>query len=368
MLKRLLDSKNRILASPVFLARFFFVMIATGMMALIAWESKQAPLLFSIIGFVGALGFVVIEVSTKTISARKIVIAAVGVLCGIFFGEQFYPTFHKLTGLFLQFIDISRVRSVSKTAIPEITISSETSRLICHVMFGYFGLVLALRHADWLHIGNLKFYLASPGDRPKVLDSSVIVDGRIMDIIALRLFNGPILIPNFVLAEIQTLADSADPTRRARGRRGLDVLDKLRAGCKSLDTIETDYPGIRQVDQKLVQLCREINAELVTNDFNLQKIAQVQQVQTINLNEMAEALRPSAYIGEVCQIKIVKPGREPGQGVGYFEDGSMVVVDHASELVGREIEVVVVSILQNPSGRLIFARVNDEEPRGQARA
>jgi uncharacterized protein YacL len=168
-------------------------------------------------------------------------------------------------------------------------------------------------------------------------------------------------VPNFVLNEIQTIADASDPNRKMRGRRGLEVLEGLRDICKTLELIDKDYPESPGVDQKLVQLCRDMDAHMITNDYNLQKIAQLHQITVINVNEIANALKPTVYIGETFNLTIVREGKEAGQGVGYLEDGTMVVVDDAHQWLGQEITVIVSSILQTSSGRLVFARFREDE-------
>ncbi|MBI1783512.1 PIN/TRAM domain-containing protein [Candidatus Sumerlaeota bacterium] len=358
------------LFKPVVLTRLFFVLLSTWMATYLAWDTQQDPLLFSLLGFAGGLFFVLIEYATQAIASRKIVLAAFGWFVGLIFAQMFYPTFGWLAGLVLQVINALTPISIDKAdqmRIPKNLVTPDMARFICHMMFGYFGLVLALRHADWLRIGNLKFYLANPTDRAKVLDSSAIIDGRVIEVVSLGLLNGPILVPNFVLNEVQFLSDAPDAQKRARGKRGLEVLDKLRTNCKTLDLIATDYPDLAEVDQKLVRLCREMNADMITNDYNLQKVAQMHQIHTINLNELSAALRPTVYIGETLVLRIVKQGKESRQGVGYLEDGSMVVVDGADGLIGQDCDVTISSILQNPSGRLIFARLCEEgRPKGVA--
>lgn len=326
---------------PVFFARVIFILMMTwlGVLLALSYDPPRNPLLFSSVAFIGSVIFVIFEYATNAISSRKILTAGVGLFLGLIFAQLFYP------------------------CVPERIVEPKTSRFICSILFGYFGIVLALRHSDWLRPGNLKFFFVNPMDKPKVLDSSVIIDGRIGDVLAYRLVGGPIIVPSFVLNEIQGIADSSDPYRRARGRRGLDVLDRLRKNCKTLDIIETDFPDHAEVDQKLVQLCKATNSDLVTNDFNLQKIAELHQIHVFNLNELADALRPSVYVGETLELMIVRPGKEAGQGIGYLEDGTMIVVEGADNLIGTECEIVVSNILQNPSGRLIFARIRDDESR-----
>lgn len=356
---------------PVVLARLFFILICAWLGAYLAREIRDESFTFAIAGITFGATIVLIEYSTRTISSRKIILSMIGLMCGLLIAQLIHPTFATLLTLVIKAMDIFTPMSLSNQEGPisnRLLITPETSRFICHILFGYFGLVLALRHADWLRLGNLKLYLANPADRAKILDTSVIIDGRVLEITSLELFEGPILVPSFVVNELQTLSDSADPHKRSRGKRGLDVLDKLRIGCPSLELISTDYPELSAVDDKLIRLCGELNGELITNDSNLQKVAQIHQIKTINVHELASALRPAVYVGEAMILKITKPGKEHDQGLAYLEDGTMVVVDGAYDRIGTECEIVVTSILQNPSGRLIFAKLAHEESRPQAKA
>ena len=293
--------------------------------------------LYSLIALFAALIITIVEHATDAISSHKILMAALGLTAGLIFSSLFYPT------------------------IPAGLADPQSARIVCNLFFGYFGIILAIKHAERFHLSRLKFFLSQPHERPKVLDSSVIIDGRIRELVELQVISGPILIPNFVLVEIQTIADSNDPNRKARGRRGLEVLEALRDGCKTLELVDKDYPEHPGVDQKLVMLCREMDADLITNDYNLQKIAHLHGITVINLNEIANALKPTVYIGEMFSLAIVREGKEMGQGVGYLEDGTMVVVDDAHHLLGQAVNVSVSSILQTSSGRLVFARHREEE-------
>lgn len=331
---------------PVYIARLFFILLTTWCGMLLGEPNSpiryfgielHERLVYSIIAFLAAVIMTIVEHATDVISSHKILMAAFGLTAGLIFSSLFFGT------------------------IPAELADAQTARLVCNLFFGYFGMILAIKHAERFHLSRLKFFLSQPHDRPKALDSSVIIDGRIRELIDLQVVNGPILIPNFVLMEIQGIADSSDPNRKARGRRGLDVLENLRDLCKTLELVDKDYPSLPGVDQKLVQLCREMDADLITNDYNLQKIAHLHGIRVINLNEIANALKPTVYIGELFTLTVVREGKEMGQGVGYLEDGTMVVVDDASHLLGQEIPVVVSSILQTSSGRLVFARLREEE-------
>ncbi len=198
---------------------------------------------------------------------------------------------------------------------------------------------------------------AKPVSQPKYLDTSAVIDGRFVELMRAGLLEGPVRVPRFVLAELQTLADSADDTRRARGRRGLDLLETVRSGDHPVEVFEIDYPETPKVDEKLLRLATDGVGVMVTTDFNLTKVARVQGVHTINVNEVAAALRPVLLPGDDLRVRLVKEGKEPGQGVGYLEDGTMVVVQDGHEGVGSEVGAVVTSVLQTAGGRMIFARL-----------
>jgi uncharacterized protein YacL len=190
----------------------------------------------------------------------------------------------------------------------------------------------------------------------KLLDTSAVIDGRFIELRALGLLEGEIQVPRFVLAELQTLADSADDMKRARGRRGLDLLTRLHSTEHVVGVFETDYPDIPDADGKLMRLASDIRGTIVTVDYNLTKVAEVREIMVINVNEVASALRPAYLPGEGLRLHIVREGKEQDQGVGYLEDGTMVVVQDGSEHVGHEADTEVTSVLQTSAGRMIFAR------------
>lgn len=194
---------------------------------------------------------------------------------------------------------------------------------------------------------------------PKLLDTSAIIDGRFAELARTGLLEGPLRVPRFVLVELQTLADSADDTRRARGRRGLDLLTSLSAGPEEVLVMEADYPEIPTVDAKLVRLALSSGGALVTVDYNLTKVARVEGAHVLNVNEAADALRPVLLPGDALRLAITKEGKEPGQGVGYLGDGTMVVVTDGAEAIGTEGDAEVTSVLQTSAGRMVFARLRD---------
>ena len=203
------------------------------------------------------------------------------------------------------------------------------------------------------------------GERPakrsyKILDTSVIIDGRVADICETGFVDGVLVIPQFVLRELQQVADSADSMKRNRGRRGLDILQRIQkmAGL-TVQIVENDYPSIREVDLKLIELAKEIEGKIVTNDFNLNKVAQLQGVEVLNINELANSLKPVVLPGEVMKVFILKEGKEYNQGVAYLDDGTMVVVDNARKMIGKTIDTSVTSVLQTTAGKMIFGRYED---------
>lgn len=202
----------------------------------------------------------------------------------------------------------------------------------------------------------------------KILDTSVIIDGRIADVAETGFLGGILVIPQFVLRELQQVADSPDSSKRQRGRRGLDMLQRLRNNNSiEIQIVETDYPAVKEVDLKLIELGKELEAVIITNDFNLNKVSQLRGVSVLNVNELANALKPVVLPGEAMKVFILKEGKEYNQGVAYLDDGTMVVVDNARKLIGKNAEVAVTSVLQTTAGKMIFGRLweeaaNDSDP------
>ncbi len=194
-------------------------------------------------------------------------------------------------------------------------------------------------------------------DNYKVLDTSAIIDGRIYDVCLSRFVEGPIIVPTFVIEELQHIADSSDAIRRNKGRRGLELLSKMKKHSNiKIDIIEADITQEKDVDGKLVCLCKQLNASIITNDYNLNKVAELQGIKVLNINELTNAVKMIVYPGETMQVAIIKEGKEYGQGVGYLEDGTMVVVEEANHEIGQDLEVVVTSVFQTAAGRMIFTR------------
>jgi uncharacterized protein YacL len=234
-------------------------------------------------------------------------------------------------------------------------------RLSLFLAFSYIGIVLAMRSnkEDFsLIIPYVRFAPQNKPDNLLLLDTSVIIDGRIADLIESKVIEGLVVVPRFVLKELQQIGDSNDPIRRARGRRGLEMLNRLQRNPVSEVKIhDGDFPEEKEVDAKLVRLARNLNAKLFTNDFNLGKIAELQSVNYVNLHEVAKAFKAVLVPGELLQLRIAREGKDKGQGVGYLNDGTMVVVNHAQNLIGQQVEVQVQSLLQTGAGVIVFAEI-----------
>jgi uncharacterized protein YacL len=244
--------------------------------------------------------------------------------------------------------------------------------LITPLMFAYMSVSLILQTKDDFRfiIPYVEFAKEVKGGRPLVVDSSALIDGRITDVVETRIIDAQMLVPSFVLKEVQDIADSSDKGRRTRGRRGLDVLTKLQslpqADISMHDVDDTGTKG-KSVDERLVKLAKELGGRIITNDFNLNKVASVQGVDVINLNDVASALRPRYLPGDHLHLRIQREGESQGQGVGYLDDGTMVVCENGQSLIGKEIEAVVTSVLQSSAGRMIFARPEGVEPPAKSR-
>jgi uncharacterized protein YacL len=226
----------------------------------------------------------------------------------------------------------------------------------------YLGLVFGAHHGEWLEPSRLVdlFRAAEPTRHYKILDTSVIIDGRIADVCETGFIDGMLVVPQFVLKELQMVADSADSLKRNRGRRGLDILQRIQkmAGI-DVQISDVDFPDVREVDLKLIELARSLKGKIVTNDFNLNKVAQLRGVEVLNVNELTNSLKPIVLPGESMKVFILKEGKEYNQGVAYLDDGTMVVVDNARRLIGKTIDIVVTSVLQTTAGKMIFGRFID---------
>ncbi len=230
------------------------------------------------------------------------------------------------------------------------------------IVLPYLGLVIGGKNGEWLEPARLVGLFRADGSehRYKILDTSVIIDGRIADVCETGFLDGTLVIPQFVLKELQLVADSSDSLKRNRGRRGLDILQKIQKMSGVHVTIsDVDFPDVREVDLKLIELARTLQGKIVTNDFNLNKVAQLRGVSVLNVNELANSLKPVVLPGEIMKVFILKEGKEYNQGVAYLDDGTMVVVDNARKMISKTIEIVVTSVLQTTAGKMIFGRYID---------
>ncbi|HTV14297.1 MAG TPA: PIN domain-containing protein [Acidobacteriaceae bacterium] len=328
----------------LFALRFLFILV----FAVICWFFRPfgVPAWTASLGGAVAAGFFIFfEIRVRALSLRRLFGAVIGSLLGI-------------SGAYLFSL-------VLRNALPDGP-SRSVLQISVLLLMTYIGLVVGASKGDLLNLAALGGVFT--GERAskrntKVIDTSAIIDGRIADIAETGFLEGTLIIPEFVLRELQMVADSSDSSKRQRGRRGLDVLQAMRTNAQlTVQIAEEDYPQIREVDLKLIELARHLEAKIVTNDFNLNKVAQVRGVPVLNINDLANSLRPVVLPGEKMRVLIMKEGKEYDQGVGYLDDGTMVVVDHARRLIGRSVEIAVTSVLQTASGKMIFGKL-DETPK-----
>jgi uncharacterized protein YacL len=258
---------------------------------------------------------------------------------------------------------------ISNVFFPTLLNGQQTTLPIYGLLYGicgYIGLRIGLKKGEEFHLPGWKLFSKSlpRGGTSKILDTSVIIDGRIADITETGFVEGPILIPQFVLSELQHIADSSDPIKRTRGKRGLEILHHIQKQVNvDVRIVDTDYPTIKEVDAKLIEMAKEVDGKIVTNDSNLNKVAELQGIEVLNINELANSLRPVVLPGEEINVKILKEGKEMGQGVAYLDDGTMIVVDNGKRQIGKNMDVIVTSVLQTPAGRMIFARLKEDTSR-----
>jgi uncharacterized protein YacL len=324
--------------------RFIFI-VACGVAAMAIYSrirpgetSTNALILWGLVGLFA--GGIVVYAESQLRTARQPKALLVG-LVGLYLGL--------LTAFLLyQMFNISADETVGYSV-----------RVVLYTLFGYLGVVLALKHADRVDLSHTKLFTPYDGELrgAKILDSSVIIDGRIADVLETGFVEGPILLPQFVIEEIQGIADSSQSTRRKRGRRGLDMIKKMQNLDVSFRVTHEDFPEIQEVDSKLVGLARKLGASIITNDYNLNKVAQIHGVMVLNINDLAGSLRPVVMPDEELRVLIVKEGKEDYQGVGYLEDGTMVVVEHGVDHLNEVVDVIVTRVLQTTAGRMIFGRL-----------
>ena len=297
------------------------------------------------IGTAGALVVIVLEVFIRRVSVAGLSAAVFGLIFGLI---------------------MAVLLSQALSMVPMTDILRSSLRVILMLIFCYLGMVIAMRGKDEFNlvIPYVRLTRQDAGNELIILDTSVIIDGRISDISQTKFIEGRFIIPRFVLKELQQIADSRDGLKRNRGRRGLEILSKIQKNPQiNVKIHDDDLPDEVDVDAKLIKLARILDAKLFTNDFNLSKVAELQGVKVLNINELASALKPIVLPGEILEIKVIKEGKEYNQGIGYLDDGTMVVVENGKHLLGQKIKTAVTSVLQTTAGRMIFTRPeNDRKP------
>jgi uncharacterized protein YacL len=320
---------------------FVFVIIAASFQLHPLGLSKS---LAALLGASLGVFFIFFEMRLERASLKRLIGAAAGSIFGI-----------------LGALMISHLLSI--TALDKVSLSFLQVTLL--LLMAYVGLVLGANKGDLLNLsalGGLFSAEVKPKRNFKILDTSVIIDGRVADVCETGFIDGLLIIPQFVLRELQLVADSSDPLKRNRGRRGLDILQRMqKMGTIQVQIVEEDFPQMREVDMKLIELAKQFEGKIVTNDFNLNKIAQLQGVAVLNVNELANALKPVVLPGETMRVFILKEGKEYNQGVAYLDDGTMVVVDNAKKMISKTIDIAVTSVLQTTAGKMIFGKFEERK-------
>jgi uncharacterized protein YacL len=299
------------------------------------------PWISAAVGALIAICIILFELRIRRATLKTLIGAAVGSIMGI-------------VGAYLIGSLISRQESMA--VAPEV---KTFTTLALTFFMAYVGLMVGAAKGDYLDLSALGGIFSDKASRRdlKILDTSVIIDGRIADVAETGFLTGSLIIPQFILRELQQVADSPDSSKRQRGRRGLDMLNRLQNNnTLDIQIVETDFPSVREVDLKLIELGKQLDAVIVTNDFNLNKVAQLRGVNVLNINELANALKPVVLPGEAMRVFILKEGKEYNQGVAYLDDGTMVVVDNARKMIGKTVDIAVTSVLQTTAGKMIFGK------------
>jgi uncharacterized protein YacL len=300
---------------------------------------QGSGILGAVIGILLSGAIILLEIGMRKVSMRGLSSSVFGLILGLIMAK-----------LVTDAVSLAPVSGASLSFV----------RVALTLIFCYLGMVIGLRGKDEFNviIPYVKLRRQDQVEEMTLLDTSVIIDGRILDICKTKFLESKIIIPRFVLKELQQIADSTDPMKRQRGRRGLEILQTLQKEAGLDITIqEDDFPEITEVDAKLVKLAKLLEAKIMTVDFNLNRVASIQGIKVLNINELAGALRPVVFPGERMQIKLSKEGKEHNQGIGYLDDGTMVVVEDARRLIGQEVKVTVTSVLQTQAGRMIFTKI-----------
>ena len=329
--------------------RFLFVLLISAVCYFLRPFGIPSGWAGAAIGAAAAAAVIIFELRVRALTLRRLIGAVAGSVLGIIGAALF---------------------CIVLRSAPLAGPTSASLQIFVLLLMTYVGLLVGASKGDLLNpaaLGTI-FSADKPSRRSaKVLDTSVIIDGRIADIADAGFVDGTLVVPEFVLRELQVVADSTDGSKRQRGRRGLDMLQRMQSSEKVLvQIVPDDFPSIREVDLKLLELAKKWEAKVVTNDFNLNKVAHLHHVEVLNINDLANALKPVVLPGERMNIAILKEGKEYNQGVGYLDDGTMVVVDHARKLIGRSVQISVTSVLQTASGKMIFGKMEENGRPGEA--
>lgn len=339
--------------------RAIYIVVCVGAIATFSFNQNSAAPSFvqqnPIWSFIGMLAIVLSILLVDVLIPRK----RVEVISAIYFGLLIGVLLTYLLNLALapMFAMLDSMNAEGYALRGAIT-------LMAILILPYLCITFLLQTKDQFRfvIPYVEFSRELKGGRPMILDSSALIDGRIADVMETNVIDTQFIVPNFILQEVQDIADSQDKIRKSRGRRGLDVLKRLQQDPKvEIKVHEVMEDREKTVDQRLVDLCREVNGRLVTNDVNLNKLAGVQGIDVVNFNDVSNALKPRFIPGEHVKIRIIKEGEGQGQGIGYLDDGTMVVVENGNQVIGKDVDTVVTSVLQNSAGRMIFSKIYDSE-------
>ncbi len=311
-----------------------------GFIALKGFKSIQAAVIGAAFGLLYSLVAIFLDMRIRKLPLKVIICGAVGTIIGLVIANLFAYSFLSYQ------LDKSYPNFLLYLAI--------------NGFFGYVGLAIGGKKGEEIETDKWPFgdKKSSEGIR-KILDTSVIIDGRIADLLETGFIEGALILPQFVLRELVTIADSSDQQKRARGKRGLDIISRLQKQGENVVSItDQDFIKIKDVDDKLIALAKSTGAKIITNDYNLYQIADIQGIPVMSINQLAAAVKPIVLPGETLSVQIIKDGKEPGQGVANLDDGTMVIVDNGKKHIGRTVNVIVTSVLQTTTGRMIFAEIN----------
>lgn len=328
--------------SDLLIIRLIFVLLLGAAAFYLRPFNLEGPYAAAVGAILGC-AIVFFEIRLRQVSLKRLIGAAFGSVLGII-------------GAYLVSLVLAQALPNSYNTVPFL-------QVFLLSLMAYVGLVLGAQKGDMLNLAALGgLFGGEKAGKPsfKILDTSVIIDGRIADIADTGFLDGTLVIPQFVLRELQMVADSADSMKRNRGRRGLDILQRIQKMAHlNVQILEDDFPNVREVDMKLIELAKMYDCKIVTNDFNLNKVAQLHGVEVLNINELANALKPIVLPGETMRVFVLKEGKEYNQGVAYLDDGTMVVVDNAKRMISKTIDIGVTSVLQTTAGKMIFGRFDD---------